>query len=102
MSRPPHCLRGAIRRPIQRCGSNPRFVFDTVAGRYIVLCFLGTAADDHAQAALKAARSRPGFFDDATASFFAVTSDPDDEAQNRITEERRMPRRQRSMGGTSP
>jgi hypothetical protein len=30
----------------QRTANNPAFIFDTVGGRYIVLCFLGTAGDD--------------------------------------------------------
>ncbi len=70
----------------QRSTSNPRFVFDTAGGRYIVLCFLGTGSDAHAQAAIAAARSRPQFFDDTTGAFFAVTSDPADEAQGRLKE----------------
>ena len=32
-------------------------------------------------------RSRPGFFNDATASFFGVSIDPDDEAEKRVAEE---------------
>ena len=70
----------------QRSTSNPRFVFDTAAGRYLVLCFLASGSDDHAKAAVAAARSRPGFFNDVTASFFMVTSDPADEAQGRLSE----------------
>ncbi len=31
----------------QRSTSNPRYVFDTAAGRYLVLCFLGSGSDDH-------------------------------------------------------
>ena len=70
----------------QRSGANPRFVFDTAAGRYLVLCFGTTASDPHSLAAIDAARSRPGFFDDSTASFFFVSSDPQDEAGGRVTE----------------
>ena len=70
----------------QRSGSNPRFVFDTAAGRYLVLCFGASAGDAHAQAALKAARSRTRFFDDQMASFFFVSCDPADESQKRIHE----------------
>ena len=36
----------------QRSTSNPRFVFDTAAGRYLVLCFLASGSDDHAKAAV--------------------------------------------------
>jgi predicted 2-oxoglutarate/Fe(II)-dependent dioxygenase YbiX/peroxiredoxin len=70
----------------QRTSGNPRYVFDTTAGRYLVLCFLMSGGDSHAVEAVKAARSRPDFFDDGTASFFAVTTDPDDEKQRRIPE----------------
>ena len=70
----------------QRSGSNPRFAFDTVGGRYLVLCFLVTGGDAHAEAALAAVRSRQQFFDDMNGSFFAVSSDPADESLNRITE----------------
>jgi len=68
----------------QRSESNPGFNFDTTAGRWIVLCFLGSAADAHAQAALAAMRARPQVFDDSHACFFAVSNDPADEAQGRI------------------
>lgn len=71
---------------IQRSGSNPRFVFDTAAGRYLVLCFGTSAGDPHSQSALAAVRTRQRFFDDQTGSFFFVTSDPRDESENRITE----------------
>ena len=70
----------------QRSTSNPRYVFDTAAGRYLVLCFLGSGSDDHAQAAIAAAMTRRNIFDDVTASFFAVTSDPGDETEKRLRE----------------
>jgi peroxiredoxin/predicted 2-oxoglutarate/Fe(II)-dependent dioxygenase YbiX len=69
----------------QRSFANDRYVFDTAAGRYIVLCFFGTAADRHSQAAIEAVRSRPGFFDDVTACFFGVSLDPADESERRVT-----------------
>ncbi len=68
----------------QRSTSNPRYVFDTAAGRYLVLCFLGSGSDPHAQAAMAAALSRRDLFDDVTASFFAVSSDPADESEKRL------------------
>lgn len=36
----------------QRSTSNPAYAFDTTAGRHIVLCFFGFAADPKAAAAL--------------------------------------------------
>ncbi|ROU04366.1 2OG-Fe(II) oxygenase [Histidinibacterium lentulum] len=69
----------------QRSVSNPRFTFDTAAGRYLVLCFYGSAADPHSEAALAAALARPDIFDDTRASFFGVSVDPEDETAGRIT-----------------
>ncbi|PWJ20318.1 2OG-Fe(II) oxygenase [Jannaschia seohaensis] len=69
---------------IQRSVANPRYAFDSAAGRYLVLCFYGSAADPHAQDALRAAHDRPDLFDDDRASFFGVSVDPADEAQGRV------------------
>lgn len=65
---------------IQRTPANPRYAFDSAAGRYLVLCFLGSGADPRGQAAFAAALARPDLFDDHRACFFAVTHDPKDEA----------------------
>lgn len=70
----------------QRSFANPRYAFDTAAGRYIVLCFFGSAGDGHSQAAIKAARSRAGFFDDQTACFFGVSHDASDESSKRVAD----------------
>ncbi|MBV7409171.1 2OG-Fe(II) oxygenase [Maritimibacter sp. DP1N21-5] len=64
-----------------RSGSNPRFTFDTAAGRYLVLCFLHDAQHPAAKAAIAAARSRRDLFDDAFASFFGVSTTPGDDAR---------------------
>ena len=69
---------------VQRSIANPRYVFASAAGRYLVLAFLGSAADPHAQAAVAAVRSRGDIFDDTHASFFGVSVDPADEAQQRV------------------
>src|SRR6056297_1012182 len=74
---------------IQRSVSNPSYSFDSAAGRYLVLCFFGSAADAHAQAAFKVAYSRPDIFNDDRACFFGVSIDPEDESTGRITN--RMP-----------
>lgn len=68
----------------QASTSNPRYAFDTAAGRYLVLCFLGRASDPHAAAALAAVHARPDLFDDHHASFFGVSVDPEDESQGRL------------------
>ncbi len=69
---------------VQRSHANPRFVFNSVAGRYVVLCFFGSASDTHSKAALKAVRSRPALFDDVHACFFGVSNDASDEREQRV------------------
>ena len=71
---------------IQRTIANPRYVFNSAAGRYLVLCFLGSAADPHARAAIDAVQAHGDRFDDAHASFFGVSVDPADEAQRRVAD----------------
>ncbi|RXF69910.1 2OG-Fe(II) oxygenase family protein [Hansschlegelia zhihuaiae] len=63
---------------IQRATGNPRYAFDTAAGRYLVLCFYASASDPAAQAAIRAAEAASAIFDDDHASFFGVTLDPRD------------------------
>jgi predicted 2-oxoglutarate/Fe(II)-dependent dioxygenase YbiX/peroxiredoxin len=70
---------------IQRSVTNPRYAFDSAAGRYLVLCFFGSAADPHARAALQAAYDRPDIFDDRRTCFFGVSIDPEDEAAGRVS-----------------
>ena len=68
----------------QRSASNPRYAFDTAAGRYIVLCFYGSAADPGGRAAWAAVVAGRRPFDDGRASFFGVSMDPEDEVQGRV------------------
>lgn len=70
----------------QRCTSNPRYAFDTTAGRYIVLCFYGSAADPQGRAALDAALAKRDRFDDERACFFGVSLDRADETEARARE----------------
>lgn len=67
-----------------RTNANPRYAFDTTGGRYLVLCFFGSAADPHSCAAIEAVYSRPDLFNDAKASWFGVSIDPSDEAEQRV------------------
>src|SRR5215210_9476585 len=53
----------------QRSTSNPHYAFDTAAGRYIVLCIFGSAADRLGRAALDAVEARRTRFDDVHACF---------------------------------
>jgi peroxiredoxin len=68
----------------QRTPANPRYAFDTAAGRYIVLCFFGSALDTQTSAALAAVLARTDLFDDERACFFGVSNDPTDEAEARV------------------
>src|SRR5690242_1505943 len=70
----------------QRSGSNPTYAFDTVAGRWIVLCFFGTAADEDGRRAIAAIAANRALFDDERACFFGVSLDPNDEAQGRVAD----------------
>jgi len=66
--------------------SNPRYAFDTAAGRYIVLGFLGSAGDEAGQRMLASVASHRALFDDDKLSFFGVTIDPEDRASGRLKE----------------
>lgn len=68
----------------QASAGNPRYAFDTAAGRYLLLCFLHQADPLPAKRALDLAQRRNDLFDDHHASFFAVSSDLQDEAQGRL------------------
>ena len=64
--------------------SNPRYTFSSAAGRYIVLCFLGSAGDEQGQAALHAITANRQLFNDDHISLFGVTIDPTDRTQSRV------------------
>ena len=70
----------------QRSTSNANFHFDTAAGRYIVLCFFGSAADEMGRSMLKLVDERRSQFDDGKLAFFGISHDRNDEAQGRIQE----------------
>lgn len=70
----------------QRSTSNPAYVFDTVGGRYIVLCFFGSARDEQGRAAADFALAQRRLFDDERISFFGVSVDVDDERSGRVAE----------------
>jgi peroxiredoxin len=65
--------------------ANPRYHFDSVAGRYIALCFYGSAGNP-AIAQMLAALRQASAFDDDHASFFGVSADPGDDREKRIEE----------------
>ena len=70
----------------QRSTSNPNYAFDSVAGRYVVMCFFGTARDPSSQAAIAAAQTNRELFDDEKICFFGVSLDPQDQETGRVRE----------------
>ncbi|HEX3673197.1 MAG TPA: 2OG-Fe(II) oxygenase [Rhizomicrobium sp.] len=70
----------------QRSGGNPRYAFDTAAGRYIVMCFYLTVRDPQARLALDAVAKNRKLFDDERLAFFGVSLDPADEKEGRVKE----------------
>ena len=65
--------------------SRPDFHFDTVAGRYVVLCFFESAARPESRQILDDIMQVRDRFDDHNACFFGVSIDPDDERLNRVS-----------------
>ena len=57
---------------------------DSFAGRYIVLCFFGSAADPAGRRAIGAMLRHRDRFDDHRASFFGISIDPADESEGRV------------------
>jgi hypothetical protein len=66
-----------------RCSSNPRFAFDTVAGRYLVLAFVGSGQEPAFQTVIQNLAAAAAF-DDTLASLFLVTTDPDGAKPNHL------------------
>ncbi len=64
--------------------ANPQYKLHVAAGRYIALCFFGSAAARPIGAMLAAFSQRPDVFNDDHACFFGVSVDPEDKGQNRI------------------
>ncbi len=65
----------------QRSTSNDDYVFDTAAGRWIVLGFIGSSADAAGQRALAWLHAQRHLFDDSHIAFFGLTQDPGDKAR---------------------
>jgi predicted 2-oxoglutarate/Fe(II)-dependent dioxygenase YbiX/peroxiredoxin len=68
----------------QRSPSTPDYGFDTAAGRYIVMCFFGTAGDTIGAETIAAVVANRELFDDKRACFFGVSCDPGDETEVRV------------------
>lgn len=67
----------------QRC-QGIQFAPDAMAGRFLLFCFLGSAADPRSRAALEAVQARRDRFDDNRAAVFLVSTDPEDERAGRV------------------
>ena len=63
---------------------NPTYAFHSVAGRYVLLAFLGTGARAESQAALRAVAQERALFDDERACFFGISADPADREEGRL------------------
>src|SRR5262245_52272485 len=66
---------------------NSRYVFDTTAGRWIVMLFAGQLGRAEAAPALALLAANRDLFDDLDACFFGVTVDPADAAEGRIAQQ---------------
>lgn len=62
----------------------PRYVFDSTAGRPILMLFLGSGRWQPSRDALALLQHYNALFDDSNAVFFGVTADPSDVAERRI------------------
>lgn len=72
---------------VARTGVRTEFNFDTVAGRYVVLCLFGSAADPAVRQVLDDFRQLADVFDGRNAAFFGVSIDPDDERDGRARDQ---------------
>ncbi len=70
-----------------RSSNSPRFHFNTVAGRYVVLCFYGSGRREASFAAQQHLCRYSAFFNDAEAAFFGISIDPRDEAEGLVQEQ---------------
>ncbi len=69
-----------------RCTVNPTYQFDTVVGRYIVVCFFGSAGNPQNAHLLSALEQHHASFDIASVCFFGVSIDAADEQSGRVVQ----------------
>src|SRR5581483_166391 len=67
--------------------SVPQFHFNSVAGRYVLLCFFGSAAAEPGRRVLADFTALRARFDDETVCFFGVSTDPADRESGRVRDE---------------
>lgn len=63
---------------------NPRYAIHSVAGRYVLLGFIGSGGRPESQAAISAVEARRALFDDQTACFFGISVDEADLRDGRL------------------
>lgn len=66
--------------------ANPAYNFSSVAGRYVVLFFFGTAGNSSVKSVLEGFTAARAAFDDNRATFFGVSTDPEDVEKQRIAQ----------------
>ena len=64
-----------------RTAERQSFAWDTLAGRYIVLCFFGSASDEVGRNAVRTIAANRALFDDRNVTLMGVSINPDDENQ---------------------
>ena len=69
---------------VQRSTNNEAFMFNALAGRYVVVCLFGTAGDAIGRAVLAAFLGHGAVFDDTRATLVGVSVDPADERLRRV------------------
>jgi predicted 2-oxoglutarate/Fe(II)-dependent dioxygenase YbiX len=67
-----------------RTNVSDRFSIGNQAGRFLVFCLFGSAADENARRTLDAIVANRTLFDDIKLSFFGVSTDPADESLQRV------------------
>ncbi len=70
-----------------RASINPRYQFDTIAGRYVILCFFGSADNPESRRVLADIMQNQQRFDIENFFFLGVTADPSDEKTGRVTQQ---------------
>jgi peroxiredoxin/predicted 2-oxoglutarate/Fe(II)-dependent dioxygenase YbiX len=71
-----------------RTTTNKRFAFHTAAGRYVVVCLFGSASVPLAAQVLELLQAAAARFDDTHITLFGVSTDPEDEAGQRVADRR--------------
>ena len=66
---------------------NPSYAFDTAAGRWTVMLFMGSGAHEASHSALQLVLANRDLFDDQRACFFGITIDSTDVESGRIAQE---------------